>query len=253
MDPFRTIVSAYREMADELPLVHTSECENLSSFVASHQINPSYCTVFKESLVFLFYGRPAYRSKKGQQPGESVQLCPVCFVFKPRTVSKRIRRVFPCDTGALGTDLFNPPLTVADLGNLELEPRIESAQRLVPLLFENNQNYFLGKARSSLVLSAGTPVQRFHQLLITPGPVGYDDRKSAIEVQVEEPISLRNQLLCVILPREFLDTREIRTTILYEWNCDPIHYSTVIGDAPSQYYSVIRQELLKRFREATRL
>ena len=253
MNSLRTILSAQKVMAEELPLVHTSRCEHLPGFVASHQIEPTYCASFKESLIYLFYGRPAYRSKKGQKSGESKELCPVCFVFKPRTVSKKICRVFPCDSGALSSDLFAPHLTPADMQELELEPHIESARRLVPLFFESNANYFVGKVRASLTLAGTSAAQRLHQLLLTFGPVNYDDRRSAIEVQVKEAISLRNQLLCVILPREFLDDTTIRRTILEEWNCDPVHYPTFFGDSPMEYYPVIRQELFKRFQEATRL
>jgi hypothetical protein len=252
MTDFRKIVSSQEDMAEELPLIHTSLSENLDHFVASHKIEAAHCDVFNENLVYLFYGRPAYRSKKGQVSGESVRLCPVCFVFKPYTVSKRAYRVFPCDSGALSNHIFNPPLTVEDLKDLELEPRIESARRLVPLLFENNHNYYVGKARTSRPpFSTGSPGQQFHELLLKKGPVGYDDRKSAIEVQVKKHISLRDQLLFVILPGEFLDTDNIKRTIFADWRCYPIPYETTMGDAPSAYYAVIR-ELLRQHLEKAR-
>ena len=254
MAHFRNIVSAQTKLAEELPLVHTTRCENISSFIASDQIDTTYCTTFKESLIYLFYGRPAYRSKKGRRPGEDVLLCPVCFVFRPQTVSKKVCRVYPCDSGALSKNLFKPDLTKEDLQKLELDPRIESARRLVPLLFENNTNYFYGTCRTLISgVSLPTPGHRFHQLLLKEGPVAYDDRKSAIEVQVKEPISLRNQLLCVILPRVFLGRRAIRQAILRDWGCDAIPYPTFKGGAPSQYYSVIQVKLAERFEEATRI
>jgi hypothetical protein len=254
MTHFRNIVSSQEKLAEELPLVHTSRCENFPGLIAANEITTSYCTTFKESLIYLFYGRPAYRSKKGKSPGESVLLCPVCFVFRPQTVSKKIRRVYPCDSGALSDNLFKPDLTKEDLQNLELDPRIESARRLVPLLFGNNTNYFYGTCRTLISgVSLPGPGQRFHQLLLKKGPVAYDDRKSAIEVQVKESIFLRDQLLCVILPRDFLRRKNIRKAILQDWGCDAISYPTFKGGAPSQYYPVIQTLLAKRFEDATRI
>jgi len=247
MSSFRTLVSTQSAMAEELPLVHTSRSEFLTSIVASHKIAPpEECPVFHEHLVYLFYGRPAYRSTKGSQPGEERPLCPVCFVFKPHTVSRSICRVFPCDSGALSTNRFTPPLTEGDLHELELDPVIESARRLVPLLFETNDNYFVGKARGSVSFDVGTPGQRFYQLLIAPGPRNYDDRRSAIEVQVRDAVSLKDQLLCVMLPRESL--KDISKAILDEWQCPLLDYPTFYGAAPIEYYPVVRHQLFEYLR-----
>ena len=71
--------------------------------------------VFHESLVYLFYGRLAYRSNRGSMEGEPIVLCPVCFVFKPRTVSQVVHRVYPCDTGAVAADRFHPEILASDL------------------------------------------------------------------------------------------------------------------------------------------
>ena len=85
------------------------------------------------------------------------------------------------------------------------------------------------------------------------GPVDYDDRKSAIEVQVNQAIALRDQLLFVVLPNEFLEEAAIRDAIINVWNCDPVMYPTFKGDAPASYYSVVRQKVKDRFKEATRI
>ena len=135
MTNFRSTVNSHPAMAKELPLIHTSRCEFLNSFTASHTLEPRLCNVFSESLVYLFYGRPAYRSQRGGRYGEPIALCPVCFVFKPHTVSSSIHRVFPCDSGAVTSARFEPELRAADLTELSLKPEIESARRLVSLIF----------------------------------------------------------------------------------------------------------------------
>src|SRR6266403_3124931 len=104
----RALVASHADMAEELPLVHTSRCEHLPGIASSNTLEPHPCTIFQESLIYLFYGRPAYRSRVGIKGGEPIALCPVCLVFKPRTISRSLHRVFPCDTGAVATERFNP-------------------------------------------------------------------------------------------------------------------------------------------------
>ena len=180
-------------------------------------------------------------------------LCPVCFVFKPRTVSQVVHRMYPCDTGAVVADRFTPEILASDLAQLALDPQIDSARRLVSLLFERNSDYFVGKVVKARAFTPGSVEARFHELLMRDGPVDYDDRKSAIEVQVNQAITLRDQLLFVVLPREFLEEAAIRDAIINVWNCDPVVYATFRGDAPASYYSGVREKVRERFVEATRI
>jgi hypothetical protein len=151
-------------MAEELPVIHTSRCERLSGIAASNSLTPFPCSLFKESLIYLFYGRPAYRSNHGSKAGEPIALCPVCFVFKPRTVSRHLKRTVICDSGAVLNDVFRPELTAADFPELELDPQIESARRAVSMLFEGNRDYFVGKVRSGRVFPIGSVEARFYAL-----------------------------------------------------------------------------------------
>lgn len=253
MPTLRTLVAGHPDMAEELPLIHTSRCEHLSVITTAHTLEPRPCSVFSESLIYLFYGRPAYRSTRGTKGGESIALCPVCFVFKPRTVSLATHRLYPCDSGAVAGDFFKPEITTGDLAQLAFDPQIENARRWVSLMFNGNTNYFRGKVVAGKTFVAGSLEERFCKLLMRPGPVDYDDRKSAIEVQVNQIITLKDQLLFVVLPNEFLEEKQIRNAIINIWNCDPVGYPTVNGDVPASYNSVVRDRVTSRFEEATRI
>ena len=253
MTSFRALVTSHTGLTEELPLIHTSRCEFLSSIATTHALEPQPCGVFHESLIYLFYGRPAYRSNRGNMGGEPIVLCPVCFVFRPRTVSRVVHRIYPCDTGAVAANRFTPEILASDLAQLALDPQIDSARRLVSLLFERNDDYFVGKVVKARAFTPGSVEARFYELLMRAGPVDYDDRKSAIEVQVNQAITLRDQLLFVVLPREFLEEAAIRDAIINVWNCDPVVYATFRGDAPASYYSVVREKVRERFVEATRI
>ena len=253
MNSLNRLVTSHSSMTEELPLIHTSRCEFLPSIISTGTLEPRPCEVFKESLLYLFYGRPAYRSTKGTKSGEPIALCPVCFVFKPRTVSRSVHRIYPCDSGAVAHDRLIPEITAGDLHDLAVAPQIENARRMVSLLFEHNNRYFLGKVVSGKSFDNGSPEGRFYSLLQRPGPADFDDRKSAIEVQLIHRISLAEQLLFVVLPKEFLEDPPIRNAIINVWNCDPITYPTFNGDAPAVYNSVVRQKVAERFQEATRI
>jgi hypothetical protein len=161
--------------------------------------------------------------------------------------------MYPCDTGAVAADRFNPEILAGDLAQLALDPQIDSARRLVSLLFERNSDYFVGKVVQAIAFTPRSVEARFYELLMRAGPVDYDDRKSAIEVQLNQAITLRDQLLFVVLPREFLEETAIRDAIINVWNCDPVVYATFRGDAPASYYSVVREKVRERFEEATRI
>lgn len=255
MSTLREIVAAQTAMAEELPLVHTTRCEILDRIMTSHELRGGECDVFHENLVYFFYGRPAYRHRHHHQPGGGVELCPVCLVFKPHTVGSGARRVFPCDSGGVHGDRFAPHLTRADLAALELEPSVDSARRLVALVFGTNLDYFNGRAAMGPPgsFAPDSPAQRYHNLLRDRGSLAGDDRRSAVEVQAPSPVALDHHLLYVILPREQLDRPDVRRVIFEVWQCDPIPYDGVEGTAVNECVVTIRDALRRRLQEGTRL
>lgn len=251
----REIVASQTSAAEELPLVHTTRCEILDLVLGTNELSEPECEIFHEHVVYFFYGRPAYRRTGGDKPGGGVELCPVCFVFKPHTISSHARRIFACDTGGVHYGAFRPHLERPDVPQLELEPRIESARRLVPLVFGSNGDYFRGQAAP--ILPAGFPLggvgERYHRLLREKGTIVGDDRRSAIEVQIPSPVPLGHDLLYVVLPFERLNRPEVRRAIFENWKCTPIGYDVVEGTAVNECAVTIRDSLRRRFQEDTRI
>lgn len=255
MTSLRDIVAAHASSAEELPLVHTTRSEMLQRIIVSHELRGDVCDVFHEHLVYFFYGRPAYRHALGREPGGGIELCPVSFVFKPHTISHGARRIFPCDSGGIYKGHFTPHLEQADLPDLELDATVESARRLVSLVFGSNDNYYRGEAQDPAPSSftAGSAAQRFHDLLRDEGAISGDDRRSAIEIQMASPVQLDHHLLYVMLPNDLLNQDNVRRTIFEIWQCDPIGYDVYRGAPAHDYTATIRDKLRLRFREATRL
>jgi hypothetical protein len=213
----REIVSSQSTKFEELPLVHTTRCEILPYIVASHElrsVNP--CDVFHEHLIYFFYGRPAYRYALGRDPGGGVELCPVCFVFKPHTVGDMVKRVFACDSGGVENGHFRPYLEPPDRDEMQLDGTLDSARKLVPLVFGSNEKYFHGNASTPAPtgFTVGSAAHRFYTLLKDATMRTADDRRSAIEVQLPSPVSLDHHLLYIVLPNEVLDRSDVRQAIL---------------------------------------
>jgi hypothetical protein len=256
MTTLRTIVADQTAAAEELPLVHTTRCEILPYIIANHELRTvTKCDVFDEYLIYLFYGRPAYQNVLGSKPSGSLDLCPVAFVFKPHTVGSMAKRVFACDSGGIHKGHFENHLHPADRDEMQLDTTLDSARKLVSLVFGDNSRYFLGEAKSALptAFASGTPAARFHALLTDTGPITGDDRRSAIEVQMDSPVALDHHLLYVVLPKDILNEAGTREVILQNWQADPIGYNVYVGRQPHEYRTSICDILEQRFRQGGRL
>jgi hypothetical protein len=249
---FREIVATETATAEELPLVHTTRCQEFREVLASDELRAcEECKVFGGHILYFFYGRPAYRTKGGGQPAGTVDVCPVCFVFKTGNWNSGLARLFPCDTGALKNRIFENHLFWADCGSLELNHTIESARKLVSLVFDTNGSYFLGKARPSAPASfaSGTVAARYHALLVDTDPSKADDRRSAIEIQVGSPVALSNRLRYVVLPNDVLNESGVLTAIQTKWGADALGYDLYHGRQPNDYRSTISDKVKDELRK----
>jgi hypothetical protein len=252
----RQIVATETATAEELPLVHTTRCEILPNIVASHELRSvAECDVFHEYLLYFFYGRPAYRHPLGGEPSGKLDLCPVCFVFKPYTIGVGAKRVFACDSGGIYNGYFKDHLHPPDRDEMQLNTTLDSARKLVPLVFGDNIHYFLGKAKAVIPAPFGTdtPAARYHALLTDTSKLGGDDRRSAIEVQMDSPLALDHHLLYVVLPNDKLNEPGTREAILQTWQADPIGYDVYMGRQPHEYRTTICEILKQRFEQGGRL
>jgi len=250
MPTLRQIVAAQPATAEELPLVHTARCEILTDIVANNELRSvNLCDVFHEHLIYFFYGRPAYRHALGINPAGGIDLCPVCFVFRPHTISQHVKRIYACDSGGIVGQRFEPHLTPPDRDEMQLDATIDSARRLVPLVFGNNARYFLGQAQPAAPAAfvPGSPAQRFHALLTDAGPLAADDRRSVVEVQMDSPVPLEQHLLYVLLPFDALSDPDVRRAIREIWQTDPIGYDVYPGAPTNEYTATIRDVLRQRF------
>jgi hypothetical protein len=244
-------VEAHPSMNEELPLVHSTRYETLRQITTSHSLAPQFCDVFSEPLLYLFYGRPAFRVQQNNRSATNMALCPICFVFKPY-IFETVARLFPFDSGASRSGRLTPRITREIADHYELGPSLATARRVASLFFDTNENYFLGTPRPDLLISPDEQEACNYYRLITEEEEGYadhDDRRSAIEIQFRDEISLRDTLLAVILPLSFLRHDDVRKAVFQIWRTYPLDYPTVKGTMPSEYNSVIRERLFRHLKQ----
>jgi hypothetical protein len=247
-----------------MPLAHGTSFQHFRDIVRTHELTPTPCSVFKgEDLLYLFYGRPAYRVSTGVTGAVQPRHLPVCFVLQPDAITTP-KRVYPFDSGAFMGDMFKSFVAGLALNKFELEDFPETTQKLISAFYGNNLNYY----RGDMVSPASAPLTNFEvnaylDLLKDTAaayrndPASSDDRRYTIEIQSESTVKLeaeditdasgklvvRNRVLAVALPQAALGDKDIRDAVTLTWKAEPITYQTYRFVKPEDYHLVIREKV----------
>src|SRR6202040_3163431 len=132
-----------------LPLVHITRAYAFDQIIDGDTLEPNDCDVFKEKLIYLFYGRPAYRAKEGNNARLEFEW-PIVFVFDAEKISG-IKRIFPFDTGAFVQRLYSQFFDHrSELMDFALNPNLESVRQLVGAFYRDNDEYYRGETRKNV-------------------------------------------------------------------------------------------------------
>lgn len=207
---------------------------------------PEQCKVFGEWLVYLFYGRPAYKVHI-DYPEQRLtdEYLPVAMVLDPGCVAA-VRRAFPFDSGAFHGGAYSGVLHKhARLTDFELEPSVESARKVVGAFFGSNENYLLGQASVGRLPDAfDDPEANAHRALITGGTeVDVDDRRYTIEIQTEEAITLAPFLRAVVMPHTWLKSESVQAFLRDFPTVEPLTYARYHGASITAAHAVIFERI----------
>lgn len=164
---------------------------------------PTPCSIFGENLLYLFYGRPAYRTAAEIDSNGSDAYWPVCFVLEPDAVDAK--RIYPFDSGAFHHNRFARFMYHRMIKeDFELDPDPETPGKLVRLFWQNERAYFDADGPSGF--APGTfdfEAKAYRDLIVDRGRAPFDERNSAIELQVDVQLDLPRKTIAVVLPYEF--------------------------------------------------
>lgn len=211
-----------------LPITHVTLGRNLQTILQNGALATKRCDWMEQDLVYAFYGRPAYRpvipkqndNQNSLQVHNDIPLLPVCFLLDMEKVGIPIHQ-YPFDTGAFLGGLLDEDFSlITGMSEKELKERLpdflltntlENSPRFVKAFFESNQGYFRGHPRSGNTINFnGDDAKYFLEMASKTGRSNTDDRKSTIEYQFDEPISLTPQtVMAVFLPEARQDEKHI--------------------------------------------
>ncbi|MFI0845250.1 hypothetical protein [Mesorhizobium sp. IMUNJ 23232] len=205
-------VAKQEAVSDTLPFIHLTNTYKFDKIAASDIIKTERCRYFKEELIYLFYGRPAYRIKKtlnGNLPFD----WPVALIFDERIIAKKISRLYPFDTGGFFIKKYERFFDKAStIGDFSLEPTLETILRVVSAFYQSNYEYFTGASRKNVDIA----IDQFeaiglHEMARQPADpeassrVPPDERASSIEAQLEEDLALSGALRAVVCPLRLME------------------------------------------------
>ncbi|MFD2162244.1 hypothetical protein ACFSJU_07555 [Paradesertivirga mongoliensis] len=218
-----------------LPFFHCCDAFYLQNIIKDRHLKPRPCKVFNnEELLYLFYGRPAYKSSEVQN-SKMASFMPTCFILKPGAVAE-IRRILPFDSGgfSLYKECMHPGMT---LESFLMTPSLESISKTIGYFYKGNQEYLLAKPNESIVYDPlEFQVESYHTLISGKFLTNADDRKASIEVQVNQPIPLtKDSLDAVILPSYLMSSQTVQDFFINELDTTVITIEN-FGVASSRYY-----------------
>lgn len=252
----RDFVGKFEPFDPRLPFTHICPMYAFRGIITGEVIRPTKCDVYEEDLIYLFYGRPAYRVNQSASHRLPWSV-PILFVFDPEKTFS-LRRIMPFDSGAFAKGMYGK--TFADRSrssDFELEPELESAQRLVTGLYGGNKEYYRGETNKILELSDfDFELQGIQYLAQQPGQQmpnssnKLDERASAVEIQISNEINIGEATLALFVPETLITNRYFQAAAR-RWKVeDKIEtFSGIVGAASDiwvgQLYERVRSFYLK--------
>jgi len=187
----------------KLPWCRTIDAYTFRDIAKSRVCGPVHCKFFKEELVYLFYGRPAFRAAEKDLANGNV--APVVLIFGA-DLDKRGARMFPFDSGAFKQKRYEPSMHPRmKLGDFELGCEENAPAKHVAAFFGSNRSYL----KTRPVVPARNYAGEFEVAALVHLFSGRgknkdtDDRRLTMELQLRDGIDLNERsLLAVIYPDE---------------------------------------------------
>ncbi|MCK1394012.1 hypothetical protein [Bradyrhizobium sp. 1] len=177
--------------------------------------------MFKKELLYLFYGRPAYRRNWDGEATSNLGYARICFIFR-EDVAQMASRIFPFDSG--GFERFKHAFhDTLEIGDFEVDPSV-SPRQVIAAFYDDFVGYYWMKPTQGRTFPLSQNVAESYYKLITGNlKEQFDDRCAAIEVQLEQPLPLADKVLAVIGPNQMFDDDTLMKQ-LKAWGAEPRGY-----------------------------
>jgi hypothetical protein len=229
--------------SSRLDLIHCTSVARGVDALIQDVLRPSACDVYGEDLLYLFYGRPAFKPLNGIAPGAIQELWPICLVLDPGLLDAAVR-ILPFDSGGFERyrDVLGPHLTRQDF---ELEGDPTAPLRLVGAFYRTSRNYYTqapAAAERDFAISQSA-ARGFARLIVDPTLRDDDDRRSTIEVQFRRSVRLSDALKAVVAPSLMFDDPAVLEALRAAPSATPIAYPTYGRATPLAFANTLYEKV----------
>jgi len=242
----QNFIECSEPMEGEMPFIHVTNGYNFKKILTGDLLKQSRCPVFKEDILYLFYGRPSYKTK--YQYNERLAYdWPIVFLFEYKAVERFVSSMFPFDSGAFENEryrhFFDSKTTIDEF---RVSRGKHNVRRIVSSFYSSNYEYFCGASRKNVEI----PLDEFeisgvHELARVPNrpdvnhEIDYDERSSSIEILLKQPIPLKRKIQAIIIPQKLLDIESWQRRI-NDWEPNIIKsYSVIENLSPEAFAGMI--------------
>lgn len=228
-----------------LPTMHSTSCLIGEKILQEDKLSVKDCPVFNESLLYYFYGKPAYRvsSKHSHKSRTDCLRSPCCFVLDSKKIHAKY--IYPFDTGAYSSGIFEDmiPLEI-DIRKFQLQPDPTNIPEYVRVFFGNNINYLQGISNVNVKSLNNVVTFTLGQILSARGSFEFDDRARTVEIISEDSLKLSDAIMAIIVPQPFVRNEVFKDFVKNHSNIDVITYFTRYPSDPASHNEAVFQKAI---------
>ena len=221
-----------------LPLMHSCDGFDCERIIQDTQLKPMMCPVFKEELLYFFYGKAAYPiGEKEKYKKTDALCCPVCFIIDIEKVD--IYRVFPFDTGAFEAKMYSQFIHKhMHINEFEIDNNSSAIRAYISVVFGDNTRYLRGISAEKE--AEDTYVNSLLKMLSANGAFEIDERSNTIEVICKKAIDISKEIKGIVLP-ENLQRKKVISNFIENNNIAYRTYEVRNMTAPTRYNETVFQ------------
>jgi len=208
-----------------LPGVHTTNGSSFNEILQYNKLRLKVCTYYQKPLLYLFYGKPAYRLQRGSNLSTRLSGdAAVCFVLNT-TKLPDMHRAFALDTGASFGNRYDDYLPQGvSIDDFEIAANPVSVAKLVKAFFDENERYVNGSAKESIKFSPLDVVSDVYKAIASSTVSTFDDRACTCELQYDAELEINKDTIhTVVIPDMLFGETRIQKK-MREWGVKPITY-----------------------------
>lgn len=236
---FANYLHGFSSAEKAMPLMHSTSTGTGAKIVVSGEIKTRPCSVYGQDLVYLFYGRPAFKPLSSVSASAIDEHLPMCLVINPEMLGDAIR-IVPFDSG--GYTRYEKQIgPLLERPDFELGPDREVPLRLVRAFFETNRNYYrqLPTADPDRIPISEPTARAYARLTRDTSLADDDDRRSTIEIQISGAVPLASALLAVVAPPVLMSDPKVSDVLDDLPDVRRISYETYGRQQPSAYAGLL--------------